>query len=57
VDSAASLCRQVAAWVPDMFCNFYQVKNPKIAKDSTTTKAKEKYKRRFGILGILEMFC
>ncbi len=31
--------RQVAAWVPDMFCNFYLVKNHKIAKTSTITKA------------------
>jgi hypothetical protein len=26
----------------DMFCNFYLVKNHKIAKNSTTTKAREK---------------
>jgi hypothetical protein len=25
------LCRQVAAWVPDVFCNFYLVKKCKIA--------------------------
>ncbi len=30
--SAASFCRQVAAFVPDMFWNFYLVKNHKIAK-------------------------
>jgi hypothetical protein len=41
-ESAASFCCQVAAWFPDMFCNFYFVKNHKIAKNSTTTKAKEK---------------
>ncbi len=40
--SATSFCQQVAAWVPDMFCNFYFVKNHKIAKKSTTTNAKEK---------------
>jgi hypothetical protein len=40
--SAASFCRQVAAWLPDMFCNFYFVKNYKIAKNSATTKAREK---------------
>jgi len=40
--SAASFCRQVAAWLPDMFCNFYLVKNHKMAKTSTTTKATEK---------------
>jgi hypothetical protein len=54
--SAASFCRQVATWVPDMFCNFYFVKNHKIAKKSTTTKAIEKNYRRFGILRILELF-
>jgi hypothetical protein len=32
----------VAAWLPDMFCNFYLVKNHKIAKNSATTKAREK---------------
>jgi hypothetical protein len=53
--SAASFCRQVAAWFPDMFCNFYVVKNHKIAKNSAMTKAGEK-KHRFGILRILEFF-
>jgi hypothetical protein len=38
----ASFCRQVAAWLPDVFCNFYLMKNHKIVKNSTTTKAKEK---------------
>jgi hypothetical protein len=32
----------VAAWVPDVFCYFNLVKNYKIAKNSTTTKAREK---------------
>jgi len=32
----------VAAWFPDMFCNFYLVKNHKFAKNSTTIKAGEK---------------
>jgi hypothetical protein len=32
----------VAAWFPDMFWNCYLVKNHKIAKNSTTTKAREK---------------
>jgi hypothetical protein len=32
----------VAAWFPDMFWNCYLVKNHKIAKKSTTTKAREK---------------
>jgi hypothetical protein len=38
--SAASFCGKVAAWFPDMFCNFYVVKNHKIAKNSATTKAR-----------------
>jgi hypothetical protein len=41
--SGTCFCRQVAAWFPDMFCNFYSVKNHTIAKkNSTTTKAREK---------------
>jgi len=40
-ESAASFCRQVTAWVPDMFCNFYLVKNHEMANNSTTTKAGE----------------
>jgi len=36
----ASFCRQVAAWVPDMFCNFNLMKNHKIANNSTTSKAR-----------------
>jgi hypothetical protein len=40
--SAANFVCKVAAWVPDMFCNFYLVNNYKIAKNSTTTEAKEK---------------
>jgi len=40
--SAVSFCHQLTAWVPDMFCNFYLVKNPKIANSSKTTKGKEK---------------
>jgi hypothetical protein len=42
VKSVASFCRQMAAWFQDMFCNFYLVKNPKIAKSSITLKAREK---------------
>jgi hypothetical protein len=42
--SAASFFCQVAAWVPDVFCNFYLEKNQKIAKNSTATKAREKNK-------------
>ena len=40
--SAARFWRKVAAWLPDMFCNFYFVKNHKFAKNSTTTNAREK---------------
>jgi hypothetical protein len=40
--SAASFCRQLVAWFPDMFCNFNLLKNHKIDKYSTNTKAKEK---------------
>jgi hypothetical protein len=40
--SAVSFCHQLTAWVPDMFCNFYLVKNPEIANSSKTTKGKEK---------------
>jgi hypothetical protein len=32
-------------------------KNHKIAKNTTTTKAREKNKHIYGTLGILEMFC
>ncbi len=32
----------MAAWDSDMFCNFYLVKNHKIANNSTTSKAGEK---------------
>jgi hypothetical protein len=40
--SATSFCCQVAASVPDVFCNFYFVKNCKFANNSTATKAGEK---------------
>jgi hypothetical protein len=33
---------QVAALVSDVFCNFYLVKNHKIANNSATTEAREK---------------
>ncbi len=45
----ARFCHQVAAQVPDMFCNFYLVKSHKIANNSATTEAREKNKHRFGI--------
>ncbi len=40
--SAASFYHQVTALVPDMFCNFYLMKNHKIANNSATTEAREK---------------
>jgi hypothetical protein len=43
--SAAFFCHQVAAWIADMFCNFYFAKNYKLAKYSTTTEAGEKKAR------------
>ena len=40
--SAASFCRSMTARLLHMFCNFYFVKNHKMAKDATTIKAGEK---------------
>jgi hypothetical protein len=40
--SATSFCCLVAALFPDMFWNFYLAKSHKIAKNSTTTKARQK---------------
>jgi hypothetical protein len=40
--SAASFCCQVAAWIPDMFCNLNLVKNHEIANNSASTEAREK---------------
>ncbi len=45
--SAASFCRKVAVLVPDMFCNFYLVKNHKITNKSATTEATEKISTYF----------
>ncbi len=39
---AAIFCHQVAAWIPNIFCNFYLVKSHKIANNSATTEAREK---------------
>jgi hypothetical protein len=39
----AIFCHQVAAWLPDLFCKFYLVKNHKVAKNSTTTRARGKF--------------
>ncbi len=47
--SAASFCHQVAALVPAMFCNFYIVKNNKIADNSATTEAREKKIKNYQI--------
>ncbi len=40
--SAASFCHQVAALVPDLFCNFCLEKNYKIANSSANIEAREK---------------
>jgi hypothetical protein len=50
--SAAIFCCQVATWV-----QIYFVKNHKIAKNLTTTKAREKNKHIFGIIGTLYFLC
>ena len=42
VKSAVIFCCLVAAWAPDMFCDFYLVKSHKIANNSATTAAREK---------------
>jgi hypothetical protein len=42
-------------WSQIFFPTFFS-ENPKIAKNSTTTKAREKSKHRFGILRIVEIF-
>jgi len=39
--SIAIFYHQLATWVPDMACNFYFLKNYKIANNSTTTEARE----------------
>ncbi len=54
-ESAASFCRQVAALLPDMFWSFYLVKNHKYAKNSTTTKAREKISTDLASLEFLKM--
>jgi hypothetical protein len=38
--SGASFCRQVAAWLPDMFFNLYLVNNHIIYHNSTTTEVR-----------------
>jgi hypothetical protein len=54
--SATSFCCQVAAWFPDIFWNFYSVKTHKIAKNLTTTKARQKIITYLEIHRILEFF-
>jgi hypothetical protein len=54
--SAASFFCHMAAWLPDMYCNLYLVKNNKIDINSTTTEARIKNQHRFAILRILEFF-
>jgi hypothetical protein len=39
--SSARFCHQVAAWVADMFWNFYLVKSLKIANNLATAEARE----------------
>jgi hypothetical protein len=51
--SAATSCRQVAAWVPVIFCSSCWVKSHKIAHNSQTAKTREKNKCRFEIIRIL----
>jgi hypothetical protein len=54
--SAASFCHRVAAWVQDMFCNFYLIQNHKIANNSTTIKAREKISTDLESLEFLKNF-
>ncbi len=42
LEGIASFCHQVAALVPDIFGNFYLVKNRKNGNNSATTEAREK---------------
>ncbi len=55
--SAASFCRHVAAWFPDMFCNFYLVKNHKPDENSTTAKAREKISTDLECLEVHNFLC
>ncbi len=40
--SAVRFSHPVAAWAPDIFCNFYSVKSHKIDNNLATTEAREK---------------
>jgi len=55
-ESPASFCLQVVAWVTDVFCNFYLVKNLKISDNSTTTKSTEKIGTNLEALEFQEIF-
>jgi hypothetical protein len=50
--SAAIFRHQVAAWVPDLLCNFYLVKSHKIANNSATTEGREKISTDLKFFGI-----
>jgi hypothetical protein len=49
------LGRQVAAWVPDMFCGYYLMKNYIVSNNSATTKAREKISTGLESLEFLEI--
>jgi hypothetical protein len=49
---AASFCRLVAAPLPDVFATFIFLKNHKIAKNLTTTNAREKISTDFESLEV-----
>jgi hypothetical protein len=44
IQSAATFCRQLAAWVPDMLSYFYLLKINAISNNSITIEAGEKVK-------------
>jgi hypothetical protein len=46
----------MAAWVLDMFFNFYVMKHDRIANNSATTEARERNKHRFGNHRLSETF-
>ncbi len=54
--SGVTFCRQVAAWFPDMFSNFHLLKNHKIVKNSTNTKAREKISTDLESSDFLKLF-
>jgi hypothetical protein len=53
--SGVTFCHQVAAWFPDMFSNFYLLKNHKIAKNSNT-KDREKISTDLESSDFLKLF-